>query len=51
MMRKKTLPYKDWIERTLTSKEEIELVSHILLSAPNELQEYYQIDKDGHQIT
>ncbi|RHW33715.1 SAM-dependent methyltransferase [Oceanobacillus profundus] len=40
--RKKTLPYAEWVHRTLDSTDKIEKVSHYLNDAPETIQNYYQ---------
>ncbi|WP_339227633.1 class I SAM-dependent methyltransferase [Oceanobacillus sp. FSL K6-2867] len=45
--RKKILPYAEWVHRTLDSIDEIENVSHYLISAPESTQNYYQFKFDA----
>ncbi|AXI09023.1 class I SAM-dependent methyltransferase [Oceanobacillus zhaokaii] len=41
--RKKTLPYNEWVYRTLEAKSEIEEVKNYILSAAGEIKDYFQI--------
>ncbi|UJL47880.1 methyltransferase domain-containing protein [Virgibacillus sp. NKC19-16] len=43
-LRKKTLPYEAWINRTMDTKESMDQVSSFIINAPEELQHYYQIE-------
>ncbi|MBY7143696.1 methyltransferase domain-containing protein [Virgibacillus sp. NKC19-3] len=42
-VRKKTLPYKSWINRTMETKEGMDQVSNFIIDAPEELQHYYHV--------
>jgi len=48
--RKKTLPFKEWSERTLHDAKDISDVEQTLLDAPNDIQQYFQLKKDTSTI-
>ncbi|PAV29940.1 SAM-dependent methyltransferase [Virgibacillus profundi] len=48
--RKKTLPYDEWINRTLDKEDDRKKVSRFILDATKDLQEYYQIEITGETI-
>nr|GGG69497.1 methyltransferase [Virgibacillus oceani] len=41
--RKKTLPYQEWIKRTLDSKNDMNRVEKFILEASDEIKEYFQV--------
>lgn len=51
IIRKKTLPYQEWIDRTLDDEKIKDKVTSYILEASSELKEYFQvsINKDGIQ--
>lgn len=46
--RKKTLPYEEWVTRTLDTTEKIDQVGKFISSASSEIQAYYQV-KSNHR--
>lgn len=48
--RKKVLPYEEWLNRTLDTKETREKVSGFILDAPKEIQSYYQVRLHDYKI-
>ncbi|WP_249869843.1 class I SAM-dependent methyltransferase [Oceanobacillus saliphilus] len=49
-IRKKTLPFHEWVNRTLDKKQEIEKVHEFLLHAPEEIKEYYNIKLEHQKV-
>jgi len=41
--RNKTLPFKEWVTRTLDNPKAIQLVTDFILQAPNEVKKYYHV--------
>lgn len=50
--RKKTLPYQEWVHRTLDDENTIRNVSKFLLNAPKDIHDYFQVElKDSGVIS
>ncbi|WP_077326071.1 class I SAM-dependent methyltransferase [Virgibacillus siamensis] len=48
--RKKTLPFQEWVHRTLDDVNEIKGVEEFLLNASDDIQEYFQIETEKNKI-
>src|SRR5690625_3206139 len=48
--RDKTLPFTEWVTRTLESSKEIELVIDFILHAPDEIKNYYHVTIENDEI-
>ena len=48
--RKKRLPYKEWVTRTLDDKREIEKVNQHILQAPEQIKHHYEVLIDESEI-
>jgi len=48
--RKKRLPYKEWVTRTLDDKREIEKVNQHILQAPEQIKHHYEVLIDEGEI-
>ncbi|GAB3067759.1 class I SAM-dependent methyltransferase [Virgibacillus ainsalahensis] len=49
-LRKKTLPFEEWLARTLTKEEAKTEVRNFILDAAKEIQDYFQIKIEGRDI-
>lgn len=49
-VRKKQIPYKEWVTRTNVSNEEIDKVKNYILQAPEEMKSYFQVKTNNSQI-
>ncbi|GAA0612773.1 class I SAM-dependent methyltransferase [Virgibacillus siamensis] len=49
--RKKTLPYQEWVRRTLDKEDKIKEVDQFISSAAADIHDYFQIEFEGNKIT
>jgi len=48
--RNKTLPFMEWVTRTLDNPKAIQLVTDFMLQAPNEVKKYYHVKLENNKI-
>ncbi|WP_174613197.1 class I SAM-dependent methyltransferase [Virgibacillus ihumii] len=50
-MRKKVLPYKEWVHRTLEEKDKIKEVNEFILNASADIRDYFQVEFKDSKIS
>ncbi|WP_325034788.1 class I SAM-dependent methyltransferase [Lentibacillus sp. Marseille-P4043] len=50
MTRKKTLPYKEWVRRTVDNQEKINGITQYILNSSDEVQYYFQVKMENNDI-